>query len=446
MDITMNYTRIFLYAFAFVLLSVISACDLDITNPNQATDDEVLGTAEGIENLAVGIQGFYSETALPAAVFAPAVTTREMAINTTFSSLVELELGGTNLPPENSRVNRVWNNMMRTISMADQIIENAPGTITEAGDLSGIVALAEIHKAMALGYLVQSFQQSPILTEEDAPFLSRDDVLAESIDLLDSALTRITADQPSENFNNNILLPGFDMVNTIHAYRARHFLLAGDYQAAINAADQVDPEATSTFTYDGSVSRNPIWAGVLSGDEGQEYAPRDDFGTPVTETGDQRVDFYLEPSDDVSTPNSLPIDDLEGFFSSASSPIPVYLPGEMNLIRAEAYVNLDQPDNAVNEIDAIRTKTAAEDPFGLGAELPEYAGALDDESLFTEIYRQRSAELFMTGLRFDDMRRLGRPAPSGPNPPLDAERNRIWYPYTTQERQNNPNTPPNPEI
>lgn len=442
----MKYYRIFLYAFTFLLLSTFSACDLDIANPNQATDDEVLGTAEGIENLAVGIQGFYSQTALPAAVFGPAVTTREMAINTTFSSLVELELGGTNLPPENSRVNRVWNNMMRTISMADQLIENAPGTVTEAGDLSGIVALAEIHKAMALGYVIQSFQQSPISTQVDAPFLTRDEVLAESIVLLDSALDRITENAPSENFNNNILLPGFDLVNTIQAYLARHHLLAGNYQEAINAADEVDTEVTSTFTYDGSVSRNPIWAGVLSGDEGQEYAPRDNFGTPVTEAGDQRIDFYLDSSDDLSTPNNLPIDDLQGFFSAPSSPIPVYIPGEVNLIRAEAYVNLDQPDNAVDEIDAIRTKTAAEDLFGLGADLPEYAGALDDESLFTEIYRQRSAELFMTGLRFDDMRRLGRPEPSGANPPLDAERNRIWYPYTTQERQNNPNTPPNPEI
>ena len=100
---------------------------------------------------------------------------------------------------------------------------------------------------------------------------------------------------------------------------------------------------TSTFTFDGSVSRNPIWEGVLSGDEGQEYASRDNFGTPVTEIEDERIDFYLEPSDDLSTPNNLPIDDLKGFFSTPSSPIPVYLPGEMNLIRAEAYVNLDQP-------------------------------------------------------------------------------------------------------
>ncbi|MGF1670112.1 MAG: RagB/SusD family nutrient uptake outer membrane protein [Balneolaceae bacterium] len=440
-----NFKKI-LFSYALVTFMIVTSCSLDITNPNQATDNEVLGNAEGIRNLAVGLQGFYAETALPAAIFAPAVTTREMAINTTFASLVELEQGGTVLPPENSRVNRLWNNMMRAIDMAEQLIENAPNVIVDSGELSGIVALSEIHKAMALGYLIQSFQQSPVSTGENAQFFSRDEVLAESISLLQSALNRITTNPPSVNFNQNIIFSGFDIENTIHAYLARHHLLAGNYQDAINASNQVDPSAVSVFTYDGSISRNPVFQGVLSGDEGQEYAPRDNFGTPVTEEGDERIEFYLEPADNFSIPNGLPIDILKGFFSSPSSPIPVYLPGEMNLIRAEAFVNLNQPQNAVNEINIVRTKTSSEDPFGLGANLPEYTGSLDEQSLFTEIYRQRTAELYLTGLRFDDMRRLGRPAPSGTNPPLEAERNRIWYPYTTQERQNNTNTPPNPDI
>ncbi|MDZ7682930.1 MAG: hypothetical protein U5J63_14745 [Fodinibius sp.] len=48
-------------------------------------------------------------------------------------------------------------------------------------------------------------------------------------------------------------------------------------------------------------------------------------------------------------------------------------------------------------------------------------------------------------MRFEDARRLGRPVPSD-NPPLTAERNRVYYPYPSQERQNNPNTPENPPI
>ncbi len=442
----MYYKNISISIFILSVCLFISSCELDITNPNQATDTEVLGSTDGVRNLAIGLQGFYAETALPAAIFAPAVTTREMAINTTFASLVELEQGGSVLPPENSRVNRLWNNMMRAIDMAEQLIVNAPNVIQDPGELSGIIALAEIHKAMALGYVIQSFEQSPVTTGENAEFFSRAEVLTAAIDLLESALNRITTTPPSVNFNQNIIFSGFDMENTIHAYIARYHLLSGNYEEAINASNQVDPSVTSVFTYDGSISRNPVFQGVLSGDEGQEYAPRDNFGTPVTEQGDERIDFYLGSQDNVSIPNGLEIEELRGFFSSPSSPIPVYLPGEMNLIRAEAYVNLNQLPNAVQEINTIRTKTSGEDPFGLGANLTEFDGNLDQETLFTEIYRQRTAELYLTGLRFDDMRRLNRPAPSGTNIPLTAERNRVWYPYPTQERLNNENTPPDPEI
>jgi hypothetical protein len=61
-------------------------------------------------------------------------------------------------------------------------------------------------------------------------------------------------------------------------------------------------------------------------------------------------------------------------------------------------------------------------------------------ALLTEIYRQRAAELYLQGLRWEDSRRLGRP---GPPTSLD-ERNRNFWPYPDQERRNNPNTPANP--
>jgi len=46
----------------------------------------------------------------------------------------------------------------------------------------------------------------------------------------------------------------------------------------------------------------------------------------------------------------------------------------------------------------------------------------------------------MTGMRFEDSRRLGRPGPSSD----PFQRNRNFYPYPDQERLNNPNTPPDP--
>lgn len=433
---------------ALLVLALIvfaGGCSLDVTNPNTATDEEVLNSAEGIRAYTIGMQGIFSGDVYADVVLNTGVTTREMAINTTFASLLELEDGGVALPPENSRTNSIWDGLTRIVNVSDEIIANAPEVITDEAERSGIVALASIYKAMALGYLIQCFEQAPITAGQDVEFFSRERVLQEAIDLLDNALNLISTTPPSTAFNNNILLSGFDMENTIYAFQARYHLLAGNYQDAIDAANEVDMSATSVFSYDGSTSRNPIFDAVASGDEGQEYAPRDNFGSPLTEAGDGRIDFFLISVADLSAPNELPIDDLSGFYTTPNSPIPVYVPGEMNLIKAEAYVRLDQPGLAVNEIDAVRTKQPADDPFGLGADLPAYTGPTDDDGLIEEIYRQRSAELYLTGMRFEDARRLERPVPSD-DPPLTAERNRVYYPYPTQERQNNPNTPANPEI
>ena len=67
-------------------------------------------------------------------------------------------------------------------------------------------------------------------------------------------------------------------------------------------------------------------------------------------------------------------------------------------------------------------------------------GEQTKEGLLIEVYKQRSAELFMTGLRFEDSRRFGRPSP----PTSLAERSRNFYPYPDQERLTNPNTPTDP--
>lgn len=430
-----------------LLIVVAMGCDLDVSNPNAPTDEDVLDSAEGIEAYTVGMQGYFAGSVYDNIVLNTGVTTREVAINTTFASLIELEEGGTALPPENSRVNSIWIGLMRLINMNDQILNNAPGVINVDADLSGIIALSSVYKAMALGYAVQSFEQSPLSAGNNAEFASREEVLTTALNLLDNAQQQISSTPPSDNFNNNIMLSGFDLQNTIYALQARYNLFAGNYQEAIDAANQVDISAMSVFGYDGSTSRNPLFDGVASGDEGQEYAPRDNFGTSLFQSGDQRLDFYLNIVDESSTPNGLPIDELVGFATTPDADIPVYLPGEMALIKAEAYVRLGaaQYPNAVVEINKVRTKTAAEDPFGVGAELPPYSGPVTEEALLEEIFYQRSAELYLSGMRFEDMRRLNRPVPSD-DPPLTAPRNRVYYPYPTQERQNNPNTPANPAI
>jgi hypothetical protein len=106
------------------------------------------------------------------------------------------------------------------------------------------------------------------------------------------------------------------------------------------------------------------------------------------------------------------------------------------LIKAEAYARQNMLPLALIELNKVITKKPADDIYGVGADLPPVVLSTQAEIL-TEIYRQRSIELFMSGLKLEDMRRFGRPL---------TERKRNFFPYPFQERDNNPNTPPDPSF
>ncbi len=426
------------YILILMLFISTSGCNLDIPNPNQASEDQVLGNSAGVVALAIGMQRAYASDNVDAYVRHTAITSREFAANTTFANLLQLEDGLNLLLGENTAISAIWNNSYRVIGMANDLVANAPNVPLAAGTRSGIIALAQLYKGMCLGFLAQTFEQVPMDVQADgqAAFSPRADVFAEAIGLLDAALQTITATPVSSEFESNIQGSGFDLINTIHAYRARFNLFAGNYQAATDAANAVDPSATSVYSYD-SQNQNPIWDQVFTLDD---YAPRDNFGSTLTDPADGRLAFYLVPNERLSDPNDFPIDDLAGFWNSSTSSIPAYLPGEMPLIRAEALVMMGNTGAAVTEIDAIRTKTAALDAFGIGANLLPYSGSTDNASLLQEIFVQRRAELFLNGTGLEDSRRLGQPGPSSDL----FQRNRNFYPYPDEEKQNNRNTPADP--
>ncbi len=432
-----NLRLIGIAAVAGLLLSF-SGCSLNINDPNAATNQQVLNDPNGVMALAIGLQQFYSTSALGSIILTTGVTTRELAINSTLENLVELEAGGSSLLNNNANVTGLWSNMYQVIAMSDQLIANVPNVPLDPGTRSGIMAEAYLFKAMALGNLAQDFQEEPIDADASghAKFVSNTAVFAEAISLLDSAAQEISATPPSSQFNSQVLGSGFNLPNTIQAYLARYDLFAGHYQDAINAANAVSPSVKSVFSYS-TLSQNPVYVAVY---EENYYRARDSLGTPLAEAGDQRLSFYLQPDSAFSNPNHYPVDNLLGFFNSATASIPAYLPGEMPLIKAEAYVQLGDLASAVTQINLVRTETPAQDPFGIGASLPAYSGPVTTDSLLTEIYYERCAELYLEGMRLEDSRRLDRPGP----PASTVERNRNYYPYPLQERISNPNTPADP--
>jgi hypothetical protein len=421
----------------------IGGCELDRPNPNSPTEDQVLSTRDGIFALAVGLQQFYASSALETAILATGMTSREVVANSTFLNLIELEQGGSALPPGNANVVAMWSRHYRVIDMAGKLIANAPNVAMDPGTRSGILALAHLYKAMALGNLAVAFEQMPLDVQADgkAPFRPRVEALTTAVALCEQARDILAATPASTEFTSKILATGFNLPNTIQARLARYSLLAGVYKndntllnKALTAANAVNLAQTSVHAYD-TRTQNPVFNQFNI----KNFAPRDSLGSPLYEPGDARVAFWTSPSSELSNPSRYPIETVKGFFDASTKSIPAFLPGEIRLIRAEVYARLGQTANAVAEINAIRTKQASADPFGIGANLPAYSGGTSLNELLTEIYRQRCFELYLQGQRLEDSRRLGRPGP-----PNLAERNRNFYPYPQSERDNNPNTPADP--
>jgi hypothetical protein len=110
----------------------------------------------------------------------------------------------------------------------------------------------------------------------------------------------------------------------------------------------------------------------------------------------------------------------------------------VTLIKAESFARAGDLANAVVELNKVLTKRAANDAFGIGADLPAYAGGNTQAEILEEIYRNRCIELYMQGWKMEDLRRFGRS--NTPN----VEKNRNLYPYPFREKDNNPNTPADP--
>lgn len=426
----------------------LASCETDFNNPNAATEEQTFSSREGILASAVGLQQLYATTGVRWIVETPAITTREGGITTTFQNMIELEDGGSDLPNFNSNVQGLWSTMLRVMKIAEDIEINASNIELDAGTQSGLIAHAKLFKAMAIGSLAQNYEQVvvAISNDNDAAFVSRNDGFLAAITLLNEASSQLSSNAVSDEFTNAITLGNIDLENTILAITARYNLFAGNYTAAITAANSVDLTSTSVFAYD-TQNLNPIWARVFQNDA-PNFKPRDNFGLPAEFTfdaADGRLAFYLIDLGETNQ-NGLPIEDLAGFFNTNTGSLPVYMPDEMNLIIAEANLRQGTPDLAAATSALDEVLTDNDDPLGVNANVAAYSGDNTADALLIEIYRNRRSELFLTGMSLEDSRRFGRPQPSGAAMNYDEERNRNFYPYPDLERNSNPNTPTDPSI
>lgn len=448
----MKNIKIFTIIGALLISSgIFTACETDFENPNNPTEDVVLGTKEGLFALATGIRQYYSVYALRQIIEAPGITTRELGVTNTFLNINELAKGGAELPAESGGITNPWVNLLRAKGMAESLIQGANEVELSPGSRSGVLAYGNLFKAMTLGALIEMFEQVPINNAADgaAEFSDRATVLATCISLLEEAKDAMASAPISDEFKSTVLWSNMNLEKTVNAFLSRYYLLAGNYTESINAANAVlnSSDATnSMWVYDAN-NQNPIWNRTVNS---ADLNPQTNFGllgAYVPEAGDGRVNFYL--GNDAGFANAdaggQALSEMLGFFGTNTSAIPIYLHGEMLLNKAEAYARQNQLPEAVIQLNLVRQKN--NDPLGVNANLPAWTGdETNQTAILEEIYKNRCIELFLTGLRFGDSKRFHSnfAVPTAAN--TTNERNRNYYPYPTVERENNPNTPQDPSI
>jgi len=439
--------KILLYSILSGLMLTATSCDQEYLNPSAASETQVTTDLNGLITLCNGLQYRYTSTRagiLYNAITASGLTTRELTVlNAGNTDEDQLRIGGANVTPSNGVLRNLWSQNQLVKANADLILKSVGSVAGDAGTKSGITVYASIFRALALGTQAQFWQQLPVETSDNAKFVTREEALKEAVRTLESAATTLAATPVSTTFTGRIV-PGIDLANTIQALIARFSIMTGDNAKALAAANKVDLTKKSSFNFDDAV-QNPLFFNTF-GNRNVTEPLNATLGLPEALrpiATDKRLAFYL------SNPAGVPLGGVNlgraSFFTANNAAIPVYLPGEMLLIRAEASARLNDLAAATTSLNALLTKTT--DAWGIGAALPAYAGANTSDAILTEIYRQRSIELYLSGLRLEDSRRFNRLAPVAGNTASQIERNRTFYPYPLVERDNNgTNTPADPAI
>lgn len=418
-----------------ILVFMLASCNQEYLNPSSASQTQVVSDVTGLITLANGLSYKYSITRVSPNYTLPTTSgllTRELVVlnagNTDEQNLFQ---GGASVIGNNGVITNLWNQCNLIKSNAELILNNLK-IVTDQGTKGALQAHAAIFKAMALGNLAMFWQQAPAVTAANAPFVDRIAILNEAISILESAASELAKAPISSAFSTRIAA-GIDYANTINALIARYALMAGNNDKALAAANLVSLATSikSEFRHD-DLTRNALFETSFGNKNVTE--PLDNrFSLPValqTPTNDARIAFFYSAGGTLNLGRA-------SFFTSNSSVLPIYRPGEVTLIKAEAYARKNDLANATTELNKILQKLAAGDSYGIGANQPAYSGTSDQASILTEIYKQRCIELFLTGMRLEDSRRFGRPT---------SERGRDFLPYPFSERDNNPNTPADPAI
>jgi starch-binding outer membrane protein, SusD/RagB family len=386
---------------------VLAGCDMDLTDPNNPNREDVVTNVAGLRELAVGLQAVWGDELVDPVYITGLVTDEVGAIVPAFESYRLVDAG---LPVDNNLgpSTETWAGMYRVVGVANELLASVPQVPMDPALASGMVALAQLYKAMAFGGLLQTYERIPLdvgLHNQHPAFASRAEGFAEVLRLLNAARQQIQSTPPSAAFNDQVLAPGFHLANTIDAMIARYSLIAGDLPGAEAAALRVDLGVLSEHRFT-VPDPNPIW--VMFYGSGNAYALRAKQRFRLqAQAGDQRVGYWVTAA--AIAGETGPLDHVSRYQARDRS-FPVYLPDEMRLIRAEVHARRGELLPALALVNQVRTPCSS--PLNEPVACLPPLTLLDvptQQAMLDQILLEREYELYLQGVRWSDLRRFGKP-------------------------------------
>lgn len=409
------------------LLAGAAACNLDLVNPNGPREEDVLTDAELILTTALGLQSQYADNVL-VFVRAPELVTDQWSTRPA-ALAADLSLVRGNPDPSFGVVTDPFSAAYRITRTAGLLRENAP-LVDGIGSaqLAQLNALTRLMEAMAVGHLTTQYERLPVRDDSTgAAVLPREQVRDSVISWLETARTE------AAGRNNLSVLVSINLPNTINAMLARYYLFDGQYQNAINAAQQVPLGSVSQLTYPGT-QINPLFQYMSLG-QLRYVGARKEFFTDA-DPADRRPTYWADrvpatANSTTGTPDSA--FSFRAYGGARNDPYPVYLPDEMRLIQAEAYTRLGNLPEARRLINEVRTQCDPNVTNQPQACLPALTVEQTDTEaeVFQAILYERRYELFNQGLRWEDLRRLAAYTTDRPSV--------AFLPFPLAECDRNPN-------
>jgi hypothetical protein len=404
----------------------LGGCDMDLTDPNNPSEELAVTTADGLRQVAIGLQAVYSNNLVDPVYTVGLITDEIGAIPETFESYQDADLGreidGTEGPSTGT-----WFGMYDVIRVANVVIDAADDVGLPAGYTSGLQALGKFYKGLAFGQLYQIYERAPINVGpnlSNPEFATREALIDEALGLLREARQHLQDTPAPDEFYSQVVANGFDLDNSIDAMIARFSLMAGRYDEASTAAQRVDQSIFSEFRFEG-LDANPLWN--MWYQSGNAYALRaeESFWDDALPE-DQRWEYWVEEAEIVSAEGGvLALDDVARYMERSDS-YPVYLPDEMKLIQAEVYARAGNLDQALVLVNEVRTQCSSPLPEPVAC-IPALTAAdvPTQEAMLDAILEERGFELYLQAVRFADLRRFNEPVKYTfmPIPVAECDRN-----------------------